>query len=60
MGSQMKDEEDSGPQIFGFIPNFKFQHKIKKIYKHEQTPFEIIKVQLDHGRKILKTFVFIE
>ena len=34
MGSQMKDEEDSGPQIFGLIPSFEFQHKIKKIYYH--------------------------
>ena len=53
----MKDEEDSGPQIFGFIPIFKFQHQIKKIFKHVQTPFEIIKIQLDYGRKILN-FIF--
>ena len=34
MGSQMKDGEDSGPQILGFILNFKFQNKLKNIYKH--------------------------
>ena len=52
MGSQMKDGEDSGPQILGFILNFKFQNKIEK---YIQKPFEIIKVQFQRCQKCAET-----